>query len=34
VAVMWSLWNHRNNVVFSNVISNGEEIFCMAQLRV
>jgi len=34
VAVMWSIWKHRNNVVFSNAISDVEEIFCMAQLRV
>jgi len=34
VVVMWSIWKHRNNVVFNNAISDAEEIFCMAQLRV
>ena len=29
VTIMWSIRKHRNNVVFSNAISDAEEIFCI-----
>jgi len=33
MAIMLSIWKHRNNLVFRNAKSDAEEIFSIAQLR-
>jgi len=34
VAIIWSIWNQRNNVVFRKIKVDEEEILCLAQLRI
>jgi len=34
VAIIWSIWNQRNNVAFRKTKVDEEEILCLAYLRI
>jgi len=34
IAIVWTLWNHRNNIIFRNGIPDPKEIFSLTQVRV
>jgi len=34
IAIVWTLWNHRNNIVFRNGLRDPKEIFSLAQVKV
>ena len=34
IAIIWTIWSHRNSVIFKNKRVDAEEIFYTAQLKV
>jgi len=32
-AIMWTIWMHRNRIIFKSMVKDGEEVFNLAQVK-